>query len=180
MLPKIKKKVKAFLMDETGTISKSNIIKGALFLTAAGTAVKKVKAGTYGGEPIDGSPSNVLEGEESNKGSGGGEAGYSCSVSGFLTTCTAVSGMTKTPCPKNNDRTPPHTSSGSMSHWNADEQYHSNHTDLDFDWGNDGLEGTHSHHGYHADGDYAGSECDGYTAHTSHCSHSAHGSHNSW
>jgi hypothetical protein len=43
MLPKIKKKIKSFLMDETGSISKTNLIKGALFLTVAGTTMKKVK-----------------------------------------------------------------------------------------------------------------------------------------
>jgi len=49
MLPKIKKKIKMFLMDETGSISKSNIIKGALFLTSAGVAISKVKATTQVG-----------------------------------------------------------------------------------------------------------------------------------
>jgi hypothetical protein len=48
MLPQIKKKMKSFLMDETGSISKANLIKGALFLTATSATVNKVKATTPG------------------------------------------------------------------------------------------------------------------------------------
>jgi hypothetical protein len=59
MLPKIKKKAKAFIMDETGKISKKNIIKGALFLSASSVAFKSVKAETDG-DPISGSGSCTI------------------------------------------------------------------------------------------------------------------------
>ncbi|MFT4304382.1 MAG: hypothetical protein ACMXYG_07485 [Candidatus Woesearchaeota archaeon] len=44
ILPKIKKKIDNFLMDEQGSISKSNLIKGALFLTSSGAFLQKTKA----------------------------------------------------------------------------------------------------------------------------------------
>ena len=44
MLPKLKKKIISFLMDEKGTISKDKLIKGAIMLSGIGLLSKNVKA----------------------------------------------------------------------------------------------------------------------------------------
>ena len=48
MLPKLKKKISSFLMDEKGTISKKNLIKGAIILSSIGLAAKDVKPYSIG------------------------------------------------------------------------------------------------------------------------------------
>ena len=168
MLPKIKKKIKSFLMDETGSISKSNIIKGALFLSAATISLKKIKA-EVAGDDIGGG--NTLEGEDST-GEPGHVAQYTCVEESdgkyhAYKTCTTVNGQVSPACSH-------HTNTATMKHWNVDDEWHSNY--LDFDYDGHTLDGEHTHHGYHADGNAL---CeDG--AHTNHCSHSSHGSHCSW
>ena len=47
MFPKLKKKILSFLMDEKGTMSKDKLLKGALFLSTVGLAVKSSKAFQY-------------------------------------------------------------------------------------------------------------------------------------
>lgn len=170
MLPKIKKKIKSFLMDETGSISKSNIIKGALFLSAATITIKKVKA-EVGGEPIsEGGP--TLGGDSSNRCSNT-VSQYTCTEESdgkyhAYKTCTTTNGQISPVCCKSHGNTPTHTNTASMKHWNVDDEWHSNYLDFDYDGHN--LDGEHSHHGYHADGN---SICE-QTAHTSHCSHGSH------
>lgn len=44
MLPKLKKKIMSFLMDEKGTISKEKLLKGAIVLSGIGLLAKKAKA----------------------------------------------------------------------------------------------------------------------------------------
>jgi len=170
MLPKIKKKIKSFLMDETGSISKANIIRGALFLSAATITLKKIKA-EVGGEAIsDGGP--VLDGTESNRCSNT-VSQYTCTVESDgkwheFKTCTTTNGQISPSCCGSHGDTPGHTNSATMKHWNADEEFHSNYIDFDYD-GHE-MDGYHSHHGYHADGNALCTEVD----HTSHCSHSSH------
>lgn len=173
MLPKIKKKIKSFLMDETGSISKANIIKGALFLSAATITLKKVKA-EVGGDDIGGG--NALKGTRSNRCSGT-VSQYTCTVEsdGKLheyKECTTTNGQISPSCCGSHGDTPGHTNSATMKHWNADMEFHSNY--LNFDYDGHELEGDHSHHGYHADGNDLCTD----EGHTSHCSHGSHCSSN--
>lgn len=195
MLPQIKKKIKAFLMDETGSISKANLIKGAIFLSSAGIMLKKVKAQTTSGSlTATGSlpgASTEEEGESCGTATGGslhprssnsGECTlepssstntvtYRCTwvPETAYCTCTTGTGDSSGSCGRQNRAT--HVNSGTLMHWKADDQPHDNI--LTFTRGSDNLQGSHNHHGSHGNADSCKGDCE-YTAHANHCSHSSH------
>jgi hypothetical protein len=203
MLPKIKKKMKSFLMDETGSISKTNLIKGALFLTATSATVKKVKA--------DGIPNPTSKQDFINNPvpqSGGGEwpsvFGYGCGG-------TEIGGRCNQPTPvylpgdptsswkcrkyhctwtceafnriggKNDDHCctkTHHTNSGGIEIQMGKGSGHDNVINFMHTESNKGLKGVHEHSGF--EGDWIIYEnCPG-TQTPHHNNHCQHGSHTSW
>ncbi|MFT4304431.1 MAG: hypothetical protein ACMXYG_07730 [Candidatus Woesearchaeota archaeon] len=197
MIPKINKKVKSFLMDESGKISKSNIIKAGLIL-AGTTTIKKVKSipasggGTgfgCGGDEIPGRCNHptpqYLPGEET--------ATWQCTKEHCKWTCTAeaegrrsgfgyISNNPAACCPEKR-----HSSgslrSGSGGHRNvgtATFNIHeaNEHENALYFWHNRAeraLKAKHDHHGFH--GNWSLREECGPAEHDNHCSH---GSHTSW
>jgi hypothetical protein len=44
IIPKLNKSIKNFIKDEKGSISKSNLVKGALFMMMVGATSKKISS----------------------------------------------------------------------------------------------------------------------------------------
>ena len=160
MLPKIKKKISSFLMDEKGTISKKNLIKGAIILSSIGLAAKDVKPYSIGpggivgeitADPVPGT--TMTYGPVTN---------WNCNPvdSNNVTTTTCTPGAQT--CGGS------HSNSGTVVHKSVNRSWHKN--DLDFTHPTDtsSLEGKHVHHGKHYNANTIG--CTGNT-HTNHCSY---------
>ncbi|MFT4304447.1 MAG: hypothetical protein ACMXYG_07810 [Candidatus Woesearchaeota archaeon] len=197
MIPKLKKKIKSFLMDESGNITKKNITKAALFLITLNTITKKTKAQTvdvrtgnpvdilncgsphpshgrdygiaYGGQKIPPRSQHTLIGNDGNC-----VAEWRC----LKDLCSGYDTVRCLPTGQSQSGKGRHTSNGQMIHWNADVAEHANTLSLIKDNSINGLRGRHEHHGSHANADEieGGAPC-GTPEHTNHCSH---GSHTSW
>ncbi|MFT4297901.1 MAG: hypothetical protein ACMXX5_01795 [Candidatus Woesearchaeota archaeon] len=197
MFPKIKKKIKSFLMDETGSISKSNLIKGALFLTAASTTVKKAKARDFG-EIQDNFPTS---GHGRGYGCGGEEV-WICNAEGGSQTLpgpsSAVWLCTKHHCtmdcvghdtPRGDDNILPrcctarrryvtikgterggHKSEGHIQFQMHHVAEHENGITFTHDRNQKSLLGSHGHHGEHGNWNEICIPGD----HSSHCQHASH------
>jgi hypothetical protein len=164
MLPKLKKKIASFLMDEKGAISKKNLIKGAIILGSLGLAVKEVKpyivhSGGIVGQVSDSEPN--ARGVVVNVGSGN-KVKWNCKKKeqdGIRTTTCVPAGYT---CKKR------HSSSGQVIHKSVDRRQHGNALNFEHRPASDIMEGTHAHHGRHYNANTIG--CTN-TKHSSHCSY---------
>jgi hypothetical protein len=96
MIPKIKKKLKSFLMDEAGTISKNNLIKGALILTGIGAGLKAAKASctTAEGTAVACSATTAaMHGTQAIVGSQCEEGAYKAAAGETIGTCCNADGF---------------------------------------------------------------------------------------
>ncbi|MCB9358616.1 hypothetical protein H6503_01670 [Candidatus Woesearchaeota archaeon] len=187
MLPKIIKDVKQFLMDETGSISKKNVIKGAIFLSALGTSVRKAPAisaadiqnGNYNfNVPLQGGETGYYcGGEEVGTGcnglpqtlKGGSTALWECERTDCTWTCEAKPQAWRGPCCT--DQHYDHRNSGTLVIQSMIEAEHAN--GLSLQRTSTGYEGSAFKYASHTSvSDMDG--CQGTTTHANHCSHENH------
>jgi len=160
MLPKIKKKLTSFIKDENGTISKKNLIKGAIVLSGIASVAKNVKATIH----VD--PEKYYPGPHKElklpKLAKKGE-GYECTETEEK--ITGSSGVIhKVECHGNNEGGG-HKNNKTCVHRNTDNNYHKNKPNLRYNRAKKRIITEHSHHGQHAN---ASSECscDGESRHS--------------
>ena len=154
MLPKIKKKLSSFINDERGTISKSNLIKGAIVLSGIATAAKNVKAIHVDPDKYYPGPHKENKLPPLEK---GGE-GFECTEEEEK--IVGSEGVVdKVTCHANNEHSNSrgsHKNDITTVHRNTDRNFHQNIPSIKYDKGNKKLITQHSHHGQHAN---ASSEC---------------------
>ncbi len=160
MFPKIKKKISSFIKDEKGTISKKNLISGAIILSGIGSFAKSVKATYYPGDHRSIQLPGLVEGSND----------WSCNEAIEALPGTSVGYIKRHKCHASGGSCgggdASHTNNMNALHRNTDRSFHRNLPDLRYDKTNRKIVTQHSHHGQHAN---ATSECS--SSGTTHCSY---------
>ena len=141
MIPYIKKKITSFIKDESGKISKKNLIAGAIILSGISSFAKNIKAAHFPGSSVGlpglDSGSNSWHCNPPVKNYLAGTEGH------YLTTyCHSNGGSCK------HD----HTNRVSANHANTNKIFHRNIPDFEYDKSNKVIVSKHNHHGQHASG----------------------------
>ena len=185
MPQELKKKLIGFITDERGTISKQNLIRGAITLSSIAASVSVVRGtmvsaqcsqyGTTQAEtiknpmPLRGlSQTSTQYSAMVRAGVTGAEGStnvktWNCKIDDYKTTCTT----TQSCSPRTNNNV---DNSGRYVHRNADAAMHTNNLNLDYNDKQALFKGAHGHHGQH---DKFDAPCV-TTNHGNHCQHCSH------
>lgn len=158
MFPKIKKKIKSFINDERGTISKKNLITGALILAGIGSLAKSSKADTV---PGDGNAQQFPTVDDGSWRCDDPTRRNLNPYNGYLEKRYCDVAISHCSWPKS------HKNTAQLHHYNTNKNFHRNNPMLSYEkTAGKVLKSTHNHHGQHANADVIFSE-----GGQSHCSY---------